>query len=95
MYIKVPKEFSSEYKVVEYPTYDNETRKMKGTIKKEVEDIRWKPIKDMADVIQWIDRVKEHIMTKAYAAGIRLPSTKTGIEQTTQTLEDYKKSISI
>ena len=66
---------------------------MTGSINKVLEDIRWKPIKDVNEVKTWLDRVKHHIITEAYRAGIRLPSTNTGIDETQQTYEDYTKAV--
>ena len=93
LYIKVPKEYSTEWEEVTTPVYDNTTRKAVGEKKVIVPDVRWKPIKDIMEVKSWIDLVKGHIMTHAYKKGIRLPNTNTGIDMTKATLDQYQTAI--
>jgi len=93
LYIKVPRQFSTEWKEVEAPRYDNATMKMVGTDKKAIEDIRWKPLKDMADAKKWIDLVKKHIIDHAFQKGLQLPSTNVGYDEHKLTKDQYESLI--
>src|SRR3990167_352915 len=93
LYIKVPKEFSTEWKKATYDIYDNTTRTRIGTKEVEIADERWVTLKDTTEAIKYINKVKEHIITNAYRKGIRLPNTATGIDETKQTFEDYKQAL--
>jgi hypothetical protein len=93
LYIKVPREYSTEWQEVSTAIYDNTTRKATGEKTIITPDVRWKPIKDIAEVKAWIDLVKGHIITNAYKRGIRLPNTNTGIDMTKATLEQYETAV--
>ncbi len=93
MYIKVPREYSTEWKEFTTIVHDNATRKAIGEKKEILPDVRWKPIKEVAEVKGWIDLVKQHIMNNAHQKGIRLPNTNTGIDETKATFDQYQASI--
>lgn len=100
MYIKVPKEFSTEWKSEMRVVYDNVTRSVKRDDEgKDVmvtvitPDVRWKSLKDIADTNKWISLVKEHIIKNAYNKGIQLPNTNAPLDETRKTLDDYKASL--
>lgn len=93
MYIKVPEQFSTEWKKVQAPIYDNLTMRLVGQKTEIIQDIRWKPLKDMADVVKWIDQVKHNLIDNAYRKGIRLPSTNTGLDETRLTRDQYESAI--
>ncbi len=93
IYIKVPQQFSTEWKTVEAPQYDNSTLRMVGTKKETMQDIRWKSLRDVSEAKRWLDLVKRHIIDHAYQKGIRLPSTNTGYDETRMTKEQYESAI--
>lgn len=93
IYIKIPKEFSTEWKTVKNPIYDNQTMKMTGQVDKVIEDIRSKPLRDMAEVVKWLIIVKRNIIENAYRKGIRLPTTNTPVDETKQSYDEYRKSL--
>jgi len=99
MYIKVPKEFSTEWRTQKIARYDNKTMRQakdeEGNpvmVEVTTPDIRWKSLRDHAEAISWINLVKENILKKAYSAGLQLPNTNTKLDDTKQTLEEYKKA---
>ena len=99
LFIKVPQEFSTEWKTEQRTKYSNKTRKpmldKDGNTKTErfvIPDVRWKSLNDLSKAVQWLILVKEHIIKNAYKKGLSLPNTNTQLEKTTQTLEDYKKA---
>lgn len=81
MYIKIPKQYSTEWKEVTTPVYDNVLRKQVGERTIVQPDIRWKPIKEIADVIRWIDLVRENVTMAATRKGLVLPATNIGMDQ--------------
>lgn len=91
--IKVPAQFSTETETVQYPVYDNATRKQVGTKTGIVEDIRWKTLKDLPDAIKWIDAVKKNIIEKAFQKGIQLPNTNVKYEPAVKTVQDYEREL--
>ena len=93
IYIKVPEHFSAGWQRVDAPVYDDAQMKMVAMKKLVVPDIRWKPLRDMADAKGWINLVKKHVIDTAYQKGIRLPSTNTGLDETRQTKEQYEAAI--
>lgn len=93
IYVHVPKDFSVEYKVLQTPVYDNATRTMARMVPIEHKDIRWKSLNNIDEAKKWLDLVKKKIIDDAYAGGIRLPNTKTIMEETAQTREDYMNSL--
>ena len=93
LYIKVPKEYSTEWKKTTVDTYDNTTFKRKEAKETEQPDIRWKSLLDLSEARSWINLVKDNLIKAAYRKGIRLPNTGTGADETRQTLSDYQKSI--
>jgi hypothetical protein len=93
VYVRVPKEYSTEWKTVKYMKYDNATRRATGDYDVEVEDIRWCSLKDRQTAMQWIEKVKEHIINNAFPKGVQLPTMNVQIAKQNQTLEDYKKSL--
>ena len=99
-YVKVPKEFSQEYKEEKYLVYDNATRKVKVDENgKEVSkivatpDVRWKAMNDIPELISWLGIVKEKILTDCFRAGVTPPNTNTAYEDNKKTLDDFKKSV--
>lgn len=100
IYIKVPEQFSTEWKKSKVTRYDNKTRNVAkdssgNNVVDEivVEDIRWKSLINLADTIKWLNLVKDNIINKAYSAGLQLPNTATALEETRQTAESYRQSI--
>jgi len=100
LYIKVPKEYSTEHREERVAVWDNSGQKQKVDENGELvwkkivtEDVRWKPLKDVNEVIQWIDLVKEHIIKKAFQKGIMLPSTNAPLDQGEKSLDVYKQQI--
>ena len=99
-YVKVPREFSTEWKEETHMVYDNSTRRIKVDEKgKEVTkvvitpDIRWKAMQDTPELIRWLNIVKEKTISDCYRAGIQLPNTNTAYEDNKKTLDDFKKSV--
>ena len=95
IYITVPKQFSTEWKegtVVLYGEGEDFKKKL-GEKKVEIPDTRWKSLVDLSKAKKWLDLVKNNIITSAYRKGIPLPSTNTGLDETKQTFDEYKKAI--
>ena len=105
IYIKVPKDFSTEWKEEERIVYDNRTRRPKvdekgHTMKKIVitEDIRWCSLMiPQSDVIQWIGKVYTHIITNARKKGLSLPGTGVPFVKSPQAMtnEEYEQSLNV
>lgn len=83
MYIKVPKEFSTEHREEDRMEWDNRSRKPKldangNEITKHVvyEDVRWCPIKETETVISWIKKVIKHVMENGQRKGLQIPATR-------------------
>ena len=93
LFIRVPRQYSTEWHEEQVPIYDNATRTQTGLKTIVKEDIRCKSLRDFADAINWLKKVKEHIITKAYSKGIQLPNTNSPLDETRQTLEDYTKAL--
>lgn len=100
MYIKVPEQFSTEWKTHKVRTYDNRTRttakdKQGNPIMNEFTepDVRWKSLADLSSAVAWLNMVKDNIINTAYRSGLQLPNTATTLEETKQTVEAYKASI--
>jgi len=100
IYVKVPEKFSTEFKREKVTVYDNRTQlPMKdddgNTMVNEVvrEDIRWCSLMDLAQAKSWLDKVKEHVITNAYKKGMQLPNTNTKLDDTKETMEEYKKAV--
>lgn len=91
--IKVPRAFSTEWREVMAPQYDNKTRTRTGEIKVVEEDIRTCPLKDIVEAIKWLDKVKEHVVTHAFQKGLQLPTTGLKYEGPNKTLDDYKREL--
>lgn len=93
MYIRIPERFSTEWKRTQTPIYDNKTRSIVGDKKVVIEDIRWRSLKDLAQTITWLDKVKKHVIDSAYRKGIQLPNTNIGLSETEKTYDDYNRAI--
>ncbi len=93
VYVKIPKQFSTEWQEIQSPIYDNDIRKLIGQKKVVIEDLRSMPMKDIPSVTGWLERIKKSVIESAYRKGFRLPNTATGIDETRQTLEVYEKAI--
>jgi hypothetical protein len=100
LYIKIPEEYSTEWKKEVREQYDNRLRRPatdeKGNPKRfehVVPDIRYVSLQmELPKTIDMLERIKDHIISNAHKKGIRLPSI--GGEVTNdKTLEDYKKSL--
>ena len=91
--ITIPKAYSTEPETRQTVIWDNRTRTQVGTKEVEVVDFRSCPLKDLERAKSWLDKVKNKLITDAYSKGIRLPNTNTAAEETTQTRDDYVKSI--
>jgi hypothetical protein len=100
VYIKIPEQYSTEWFHEQREQYDNKTRR--PAVDEQGNPIRFdfvtKDIRvcslqmEMPKVIQWLERVKEHVITHAHAKGIKLPSIGEEVAST-KSLEDYKKSL--
>ena len=93
MYIKVPKEYSTEWKEIRTMKYDNETRRPLGEFTEVIPDVRYVSLKDLSKAIQYVNLVKHHIIENAYRKGIRLPTTNVGIDETRMTKEQYETAV--
>lgn len=101
MYIKVPREFSTEWVEENVMQYDNAamapaTDEHGNRITKKIvrPDIRMCPLNNMTRTIGWINQVKQHILNKAADKGLILPSTQTEYQpEKKPTREEYAKSL--
>lgn len=91
--ILVPQRFSTEFKKIRTPKYDNETMRIVDEKEVDIEDIRWKSLKNIDEAKKWIDLVKGNLIKNAYRAGIQLPSTNAGMHDTAKSLEEYEKTV--
>lgn len=82
LFVKVPKEYSTEYKEEKIVVYDNRTRMpardqdgneiMKTHV---MEDLRWfNMARGPEEAKIWLESVKQYILTKSQQKGIRIPS---------------------
>lgn len=100
IYVKVPKEYSTEWKTEIREKYDNirrkpATDKLGNPLRFEfvTKDVRYVSLQlEMPRVLNMLGRIKEHIIRNAHSKGIRLPSIGDVINST-KSLEDYKKSL--
>lgn len=91
--IKIPQAFSTEWEEVIVTTYDNKTRTKIGEKKEWKPDIRICSLKDIAETIKWLDKVREHVVTNAFRKGLLLPTTGIKYDIPNKTLEDYKREL--
>lgn len=100
VYIKIPKEYSTEWRTEIREEYDNVRRKPKTDEKGNpirfefiTKDVRYVSLQlEMPRVLKMLERIKEHIITNAHRKGIRLPAIGDVINST-KNLEDYKQSL--
>lgn len=100
LYVKVPEEYSTEWKRETRERYDNVKRRPatdeKGNpLRYEfvTPDIRYVSLQlELPRVLNMLERIKKHIIDNAHGRGIRLPMIGEEV-QNTKTLEDYKKSL--
>lgn len=93
LFVRVPKDYSTEWEMVSYPIYSNETRRQTGQQKVYKEDIRWKSLRDTAEAIKWLALVKKNIITKAFQKGMYLPPTNVKYENPQKTVEDFEREL--
>lgn len=100
LYIKIPKEYSTEWKKETREKYDNIRRRPatdeKGNPKRfehVTPDIRYVSLQmQLPKVIDMLERIKNHIISNAHKKGVQLPGIG-GEVRNDKTLEDYKKSL--
>lgn len=93
MWVKVPKQYSTEWKEIKTIKYDNATHKPIGEFIEVVPDVRHKSLKEISKAVQWLDLVKQHLIDHAYRKGIRLPATNTGVDSAKFTKEQYESAL--
>lgn len=82
VFVRVPKEYSTEYKEERVMVYDNRTRTAARdsdgneiTSTHVMEDIRWFNLaRGPEEAKDWLGRVKQYILSKGQQKGIRIPS---------------------
>lgn len=84
LYIRVPEQYSTEWKRIDTPVYDNATKRIAETKKEIIPDERWCSLIDIPKAIKWIELVKQNIISKAVQSGMNLPSTGTGVDHARQ-----------
>ena len=103
LFIKIPPQFSTEYKETLVDKMSNRTRRpevnKEGDVVKQkriTEDIRCRSLMIPIDkVIQWLDLVKAKIIRNAASKALKLPSLGVPMQTGRMNLEEYEKSLHV
>lgn len=101
LYIKVPREFSTEWREEMVQKFDNKRRAPmldeKGNtvrVKTVKKDIRWRSMAvGVPEVNKWVEQVKRNIIDKAYSKGLVLPTTGVEMGGYRPSREEFTKSL--